>query len=223
MKIIYLPATIRTLVFDIDLTLYDSRPYYDSQHSLLIERLAEHLGVTVFEAETAVTQIQTDYAQKHDGRSLSLGNTFAQLGVSIAMNAQWRADLFRPEDYLQRDERLVEALQLLSNDYLIAAVTNNATTIGLRTLEVLGVADYFAPVIGLDISGESKPIIRPFQMIAQAHDVPLTAMVSIGDRIAVDIELPVQHGMGGILVESVTDVYQLPTLLMEQTNKVVAE
>ncbi len=215
MKIIYLPKTIRTLVFDIDLTLYDSRVYYESQHSLLIERLAAHLDISVTAAETAVTQIRADYAQKHNGRSLSLGNTFVQLGVPIAMNAQWREDLFQPENYLQKDDRLAEALQRLSTNFSIAAVTNNATTIGLRTLGVLGVADYFATVIGLELSGESKPTIRPFQMISQSYGVPLTAMVSIGDRMAVDIELPLQNGMGGILVEGVADIYQLPTLLVD--------
>ncbi len=213
MQIVYLPAKIRTLVFDIDLTLYDSQPYYDSQHELLIARLAEHLNVTVAEAETAVTQIRTDYAQEHDGRSLSLGNTFARLGVPIAMNAGWRAELFQPEDYLQRDEQLIETMQQLSDQYLVAAVTNNATSIGLRTLETLGIAEYIEPVIGLDISEESKPTLRPFQMISQAHDIPLAEMVSIGDRMAVDIELPVQNGMGGILVESMMDVYQLPARL----------
>ncbi|MCA9951807.1 MAG: HAD family hydrolase [Anaerolineales bacterium] len=214
MQIIYLPATIRTLVFDIDLTLYDSRPYYDNQHELLITRLAEHLNVTVAEAETAVTQIRTDYAQQHGGRSLSLGNAFVQLGVPIAINAQWRAALFQPEAYLLRDEKLIATMKRLSNKYLIAAVTNNATIIGVRTLNALGVADYFAPVIGLDISDVSKPDIRPFQMVCTAHGIALSEAVSIGDRMAVDIELPLQHGMGGILVESLADIYRLPAILL---------
>ena len=71
----------------------------------------------------------------------------------------------------------------------------------------------FDPVLGLDRFGEPKPTIVPFQMVSAYHRVPLTEMVSIGDRMSVDIETPVQHGMGGILVEGVHDVYRLPTVL----------
>jgi ribonucleotide monophosphatase NagD (HAD superfamily) len=50
-------------------------------------------------------------------------------------------------------------------------------------------------------------------MVAAHHEVSLHEMISIGDRLAVDIELPVAHGMGGILVEGVNDVYLLPEVL----------
>ncbi len=213
MKIIYLPDTIRTLVFDIDLTLYDSRPYYDSQINLLIARLAQHLDLSLAETEAAVQTVQARFAQENNGRSLSLGNTFLHFGVDLQTNAQWRADLFRPEDYLQRDEQLVETIEELAQMFAVTAVTNNAATVGLRTLEVLGIKEFFDPVIGLDISCASKPSMAPFQMITQAHGILLAEMVSIGDRMSVDIELPVQNGMGGILVESMADVYRLPNAL----------
>ena len=60
--------------------------------------------------------------------------------------------------------------------------------------------------------------MAPFQMVSAQHGVPLTEIVSIGDRMAVDIELPVHHGMGGILVEGVNDVYRLPHVLLHRLN-----
>jgi ribonucleotide monophosphatase NagD (HAD superfamily) len=50
-------------------------------------------------------------------------------------------------------------------------------------------------------------------MVAAQHAVPLNEMISIGDRMAVDIELPVAYGMSGILVDGVNDVYRLPEVL----------
>jgi phosphoglycolate phosphatase/putative hydrolase of the HAD superfamily len=38
--------------------------------------------------------------------------------------------------------------------------------------------------------------------------------LSVGDRYDIDIALPLELGMGGILVDGVEDVYRLPELLL---------
>ena len=40
--------------------------------------------------------------------------------------------------------------------------------------------------------------------------------ISVGDRYDMDISLPLELGMSGILVSSVNDVYTLPELLMQK-------
>lgn len=213
MKIYHLPDTPKSLVFDIDLTLYDSRAYQASQRQLLIERLAAYLQLSVPETEAKLRTIREDFARHNAGRQLSMGNTFRDLGVSLSTSIKWRKEQFVPEDYLRPDRDLDCALAELSADFRIAAVTNNPTSIGDRTLIALGVRRHFMPVLGLDGFRESKPTLIPFQMVSVQHRVPLNEMISIGDRMAVDIELPVAHGMGGILVEGVSDVYHLPEVL----------
>ena len=218
MKIVYIPRKPKTLVFDIDLTLYDNRDYYSSQAHVLLERLAAHLGISPIEAESEVRRVREEFARAHHGRTLSMGNAFLRLGITIATSVVWREELFRPEEYLEPDGALQTTLRELSRSFLIAAVTNNPTSIGERTLVALGVREYFAPVIGLDIAGESKPTMVPFTMVAEQHKVSLEEMVSIGDRMAVDVEVPVQNGMGGILVKQVADVYRLPAILKNGCN-----
>ena len=218
MRVIHLPKAARSLVFDIDLTLYDSRAYYDSQAQLLIERLAAHFGIQVAEAEGRVEAVREDFARENGGRSLSMGNAFRTLGVSIATSVRWREELFRPEDYLKPDDQLDAALDELARPFSIAAVTNNPKSIGEGTLSALGVRQHFCPVVGLDTCGESKPTMKPFRIVAEEHGVRLTQMISIGDRVAVDIELPVQNGMGGILVECMDDIYRLPSVLSVATE-----
>lgn len=218
MKIVRMPRGPKTLVFDIDLTLYDNRTYYSAQAPLLLEKLAAHLRTSTTAAEGEVRRIREAYARAHHGRTLSLGNAFLQLGIPIATSVRWREELFHPEAYLESDEALQATLHELSRSFRLAAVTNNPTSVGERTLVALGVRAYFAPVIGLDIAGESKPTMVPFTMIAAQHQVSLKEMVSIGDRMAVDIEVPVQNGMGGILVEHVADVYRLPEILKNGGN-----
>ncbi|GHU60966.1 hypothetical protein FACS189445_2140 [Spirochaetia bacterium] len=48
---------------------------------------------------------------------------------------------------------------------------------------------------------------------------PLTACVSIGDRYDIDLLLPLELGMGGILVDGVEDVYKVPGILEPQTTR----
>lgn len=218
MKIVHIPREPKTLVFDIDLTLYDNRDYYSSQAPLLLERLAAHLGISPIEAASEVRRVREAFAWANHGRPLSMGNACLRLGIPIATSVVWREELFRPEEYLEPDGALQTTLRELSRSFRIAAVTNNPTSIGERTLVALGVREYFAPVIGLDIAGESKPTMVPFKMVSAQHHVSLEEMVSIGDRLAVDVEVPVQHGMGGILIKHVADVYRLPEILKNGFN-----
>ncbi|MEM1270367.1 MAG: HAD family hydrolase [Bacteroidota bacterium] len=210
--VLFMPATVRMLVFDIDLTLYDDRAYYESQEYALTKRLAEHLGQPIDEVEAGISAVREEHKAKHGGR-LSMANTFKRFGVPIEENARWRAELFKPEDYLSADPRLDATLAELQGTYRLAAVTNNATSIGHRTLEILGVHPRFDRVLGIDDALESKPTIRPFRILANEFGIPITEMVSIGDRRAVDLDLPMAHGAGGILVRSVEDVYALPAVL----------
>jgi FMN phosphatase YigB (HAD superfamily) len=216
MKVVALPSVVRALVFDIDLTLYDNLEYYNSHKTLLVKRLAQELGKTETETEKEIAAVREAFAKVNGGRRLSLGNTFLHFGISIDQNVRWREDLFTPEIYLQYDPKLVRTIEILSSHFELSAVTNNPTSIGRRTLRVLGVEDFFPVVIGLDIAGESKPTMVPFEIVAKKLNVPLTTMISIGDRMEIDIELPVKNGMGGILIECLEDVYELPKVLLER-------
>ena len=99
MQIYHLPDTPKSLVFDIDLTLYDSRAYHTSQRQLLIARFAAYLGISVQETEATLRTVRDDFARHHAGRQLSMGNAFRSLGVSLSTSSQWREELFKPEDY----------------------------------------------------------------------------------------------------------------------------
>lgn len=216
MKIYYWPPDVRVLVFDIDMTLYTNQEYLDAQIQLLLQRLADHQGVSFSQVSKQVSDEKNNFASKNEGRNLSLGSIFANLGVDTKTSARWREELFRPEDFLVEDESLKNALIILSEKFRLAAVTNNSTKIGERTLAALGVRAFFDPVIGLDISGKSKPTMIPFGMVAKHYNVAFQQMVSIGDRFDVDLELPLKSGMGGILVSGVEEVYKIPDFINER-------
>lgn len=218
MKIIALPEIIRGLIFDIDQTLYDNREYYDGQKTLLVQKLAQKRSRSFDDMLKEINEYQTGYAEKNNGKKLSLGNLFLRFGISLKENSDWRTELFKPEKYLSKDKTLIITMKALSKRYKIAAVTNTSTIIAIRTLAVLGVKRFFLLVIGLDRTLVSKPAIKPFILASEELQIPFKHLVSIGDRMEVDVELPVMHGMGGILIEGMDDVYTLPGVLEKRSK-----
>ena len=213
MKIIILPLKIKGLIFDIDQTLYDNREYYEGQKDLLVAKLAKRQNKSFEMMLKEVKEKQAAYAAQNNEERLSLGNLFLHFGISIEENCAWRTELFEPEKYLSKDKKLIAAMEVLSEKYKIAAVTNTSTHIALRTLKVLGVIRFFPIVIGLDRTLVSKPTLLPFAIASKEMQIAFKHLVSIGDRMEVDVEFPVKNGMGGILVECMEDIYRLGDIL----------
>jgi len=138
---------------------------------------------------------------------------FAALGIPIETCVAWRNELIEPADFLSRDEKLIAVLQTLKKSYALVCVTNNPVSVGRKTLCALGVEDCIASVIGLDTFGKSKPAREPFEKAAEETGAEIAECLSVGDRYDIDIVLPLDLGMGGILVDGVSDVYELPNVL----------
>ena len=217
MQLFNLPADrsgITALLFDIDNTLYKNDEYVKSQTALLTKRFALETEFPICEAKDLINREKKRYADKNDGNITSWGNLMAGLGVEIQKNAVWREQMFQPEVYLQQDNQLASVLELLSEHYAMVAVTNNPREIGRRTLATLGVDSYLKNIVGLDTCHISKPGREPFlEALAILQKTPKET-ASIGDRYSVDIQVPVSLGMSGILVETLSDVYQLPSVLL---------
>ena len=118
-----------------------------------------------------------------------------------------------PGQFLSRDHKLVTTLEVLSKKYQLACLTNNPVLVGRKTLAALGVEEFFPLVIGLDTCKVSKPHPAPFLLAVEKLGCRIEHCLSVGDRFNIDIELPLELGMGGILVDGVEDVYKLPQLL----------
>jgi len=214
MKVYKLPAELSApaLLFDMDSTLYTHDEYAKTQIDLPIKRLAEKSGKTFEKMNDEVKQYRKNWAQTHNGQAVSLSNTFLAFGVSIEENISWRDELFHPEDYLKPDNQLRCVLQVLASRFSLAIVTNNTVSITVRTLSVLGIDDIIKNIVGLDTVKASKPDKIHFLKAAELCGTSTEQCISIGDRYDIDIALPLEMGMGGILVDNVQDVYKLPDL-----------
>ena len=213
MTIYRLPSSIRAILFDIDGTLYSNPAYVRFQVDVLIEELARVRGQSVQAVSAAIEKARAAIVsgRSSGGATTSLGNAMLALGIDIATSVEWRRRLIDPSRFLSPDLRLQETLSMLPAT--LVAVTNNPRSVGEATLAALGILDAFKCVVGLDDTMKSKPAPEPYLLAARHAEVDPENCVSVGDRYDVDLAVPLELGMGALLVAGVEDVYQLPAEL----------
>jgi phosphoglycolate phosphatase/putative hydrolase of the HAD superfamily len=209
----------KALLFDMDGTLYSHDEYMRTQIDLPVMRLARIQGKTFEQMSAEIDLFRKEWAVSHNGHSISLGNIFLSFGISIEENIRWREELCRPEKYLVEDKALRSALLDLASCFSLAVVTNNPVSVAVRTFSALGVHDILENIVGLDTCKASKPNKEIFYKAAQVCGVSPDLCISVGDRYDIDIALPLELGMGGILVAGVEDVYKLPGILAKKTAR----
>ena len=215
MKIYKIPSDLRAFIFDIDSTLYTNQAYAFEQVDCQVRQFAKEREITADEARRMVADYRKKFAAEHNGSKVSLGNTLLAFGVPIEQSVEWRRKLLEPADFLGRDDKLIETLQILQSKYQLICVTNNPVLPARKTLEAIGISDFFPEIVGLDTCFKSKPALEPFETaverLSKASESGIKAenCLAVGDRYDMDIALPLEMGMGGILVSGVEEVYQI--------------
>lgn len=215
MKIYKIPSDLRAFIFDIDSTLYTNQAYAFEQVDCQVRQFAKERGISADEARRMVAEYRKQFAAEHNGSKVSLGNTLLSFGVPIEQSVQWRRELLEPADFLRRDEKLIDELKILQKKYQLICVTNNPVLPARKTLDALGISEFFPEIVGLDTCFKSKPALEPFETaverLSKSSESGIKAenCIAIGDRYDMDIDLPLKMGMGGILVNGVEEVYQI--------------
>jgi phosphoglycolate phosphatase/putative hydrolase of the HAD superfamily len=213
MKVFKLPLELKALIFDMDLTLYTNPEYGQYQIDSIVEKLGVVRGYSFDEMNREIEKNRKDWALSHGGKQSSLSNILAAYGISMEENIRWREEIYNPQEFIKEDKRLRETLKALSGSYTLGVLTNNPVLVARRTLAALGVGEYFPILVGLDTCLAAKPHKKPFLKFCELSGCLPETCVSIGDRYDIDLELPLEMGMGAILVDGVEDVYGLPGVL----------
>lgn len=213
MKTYNLPSNPKTLIFDIDSTLYTNAAYAFEQVDCQVRQFARERGITADEARRMVADYRRKFAQTNNGKKISLGNTLLAFGIPIAQSVEWRKTLMEPADYLTRDDTLIQTLRTLESRFNLICVTNNPVFTARKTLDAIGISGFFPQIVGLDTCLKSKPAVEPFTKACELTVTTPQRCIAIGDRYDMDISLPLEIGMGGILVTGVEEVYSIPSIL----------
>ena len=117
MKIYKIPTVIKTIIFDIDSTLYTNSAYAFEQVDCQVRAFAEERGISIEAARKMVADYRRQFAAEHNGSKVSLGNTLLSFGVPIEKSVYWRKKLLEPSVFLSYDEQLAEEISLLSKSF----------------------------------------------------------------------------------------------------------
>ncbi|MCR4734572.1 MAG: HAD family hydrolase [Treponema sp.] len=215
MKIYKIPQNLKALIFDIDSTLYTNAAYAFEQVDCQVREFAKVRGISADEARKMVSDYRKKFALENNGKKISLGNTLLAFGVPIEQSVEWRKKLLEPADYLSEDKKLFLEIESLSKKYKLICVTNNPIIPARKTLLVLGISDFFPEIVGLDTCFKSKPALEPFETAVNILDCKAEECLAIGDRYDMDLSLPLEMGMGGILVKGVEEIYGIHKLLLD--------
>ena len=213
MKVYSIPEKLRTIIFDIDGTLYTSRAYVFEQVDVQVRHLAHIRGRDEDEVRKEIFEYRRRWASEHGGKKISLGNALTAFGIPIEESIRWRETLLSPEKYLKKDKKLEELLETLGQKYRLVCVTNNPVAAARKTLDVIGVSRLLPDIIGLDTCMKSKPAPEMLNLAVQITGAKAEECLSVGDRYDIDLALPLEMGMGAVLVTGVEEVYSLPEIL----------
>lgn len=209
MKIFKIPSELKAIIFDIDSTLYTNAEYAFEQIDCQVREFAKLRGLSPQEGRKMVADYRAKFAAENDGKKISLGNTLKAFGIPIEQSVEWRNKLMFPENYLKKDAEIYAELKILSEKYKLICVTNNPVYPARKTLDAIGISEFFPEIVGLDTCFKSKPAPEPFLLAAEKCGCKPENCLAIGDRYDLDIALPMELGMGGILVNGVEDLYGL--------------
>lgn len=214
MKIYKIPEHLKTVIFDIDGTLYTSPEYLYEQVDVQIRHYAHINGMQEDKARKLISDYRDNWSKEHDGKKISLGNTLTAFGISIEESIKWRNSLMEPQKFLTEDKKLKYALSVLDKDFNMICVTNNPVQAASKTLKVLGIDNFFTDrIIGLDTCYKSKPAVEVLQKAMELTCSTPQECLSIGDRYDIDLSLPLKLGMGAILVDGAEDLYNINCVL----------
>lgn len=219
MKVYGIPANLKTIIFDIDSTLYTNHDYAFEQVDCQVREFAKERGISADEARKMVADYRKKFADETGGKKISLGNTLLAFGVPIEKSVEWRKSLLEPSDFLQIDENLIRTMKDLKESYNLICVTNNPVLPARKTLEALGISEYFPEIVGLDTCYKSKPALEPFMKAIEITGSKPEECLAVGDRFDMDLSIPLEMGMGGILVEGVKEVYEIKCVIKSRGEK----
>ena len=219
MKIYKIPENLKCIVFDIDGTLYTNREFVAEQIDVQIRHWAELQGKSHDEARKEIQDYRKTYALENGGKSISLANAFLHFGIDIETSIEWRNKLLEPEKYLSRDKKLAGVLEELKQKYILICLTNNPVFAAGRILKAVGINECFEHIVGLDTLKKSKPSKESLLKVCEITQTPFDECLSVGDRYDIDLSLPLQLGMGGVLVNDSNDIIELAEVLKFNLKK----
>ncbi|HAD04750.1 MAG: hypothetical protein A2091_08770 [Desulfuromonadales bacterium GWD2_61_12] len=206
------PDAIRSIVFDLDGTLYVSPGLAQE-----IERAAEELvsvsrGVSAAEGRGLIRAARRRLAEILEEEP-TLTRTCLELGIEVGELHRVFQSRVRPERHLTADPVLGALLDSLRSRCELYIYTNNNLPLTRKILALLGVEDQFRGLFTIEFSRLPKPDPEALRRVLENIGGPPESFLFVGDREQVDLKPANALGIPTILVAETADLLQVHKLL----------
>lgn len=203
---------IRSLVFDLDGTLYESRELGEQIEQAAVALVAKGRGLTREKGWRLLRDIRRTLAEV-PGELPPLSRSCLELGFDLRDFVRVLEERVHPEYCLQPDPELAALLRFLGGRYDLYVYTNNGFFLADRILTLLGINNCFRHVYSLEFAWRPKPDAEALQLLLGDIGGLPESFLFIGDRYHVDLREPAKLGIAVLPVNTVRDLRRLPVFL----------
>jgi putative hydrolase of the HAD superfamily len=210
-------SELKSLVFDLDGTLYVNRELEREIHVCSCRYFAELRGVSLEEAGFLIRETRKRLAEEV-GIESTLSHACLVMGGDLEELHRRFAGEITPEGYLTPDERVIRLLYSLGSRYGLYIYTNNNRTLSERIMESIGVSGMFRRVFTIEDSWRPKPDRGALEGVYRGMGRMPGECMFIGDRYDVDLRLPAAMGSTVFLSTGVEELLHLNKIMQEVTS-----
>lgn len=203
---------VRSIIFDLDGTLYVSPQFAADIRDAAAEFLSKLSGITLAESLQRIRETRSQIKET-TGAEPALSAICLSLGGTLQGLHAYFADRLQPERFLTRDHRVIALLERLAAKYHLLLYTNNNRTLSDRIIRHLGIDGFFSATYTIDSFWQAKPDRDALTGIIRDTGLPPDKLLFIGDRYDIDLRLPEELGCRIWLSRSIDRLLQLEEML----------
>jgi putative hydrolase of the HAD superfamily len=207
-----LSNTLKSIIFDLDGTLYVNAGVSDEIEQVACELVASGRGLTTFQGCRILRSTRQKLTEQL-GSEPALSLVCAELGIELMEFHQALQDRVRPERYLHNDTALQHLLGSLADRYRLFIYSNNNYPLVQKILALLGIEHLFSRLYTIEFCWLPKPDSEALEQVLNDIGGPPDSFLFVGDRQHIDLLPPAQRGIATLLVRQVADLLQIHKLL----------
>ncbi len=204
--------SVKSIVFDLDGTLYTSDGVAREIHEAGVRVVAETRGLSLEEGRALLDCAKQRLAESIEEEP-TLTRTCLELGIEVPdLHRAFRRHV-RPERHLEADPVLYALLDSLRDEFDLYIYTNNSLPLSQKILALLGVENLFTRLFTIEFTWTPKPDPETLWRLLEEIGGPPESFLFIGDRHQVDLKVPKEIGIPTLLVNETADLLQIHKLL----------
>lgn len=203
---------IRSIVFDLDGTLYLSPKAGGEIFTVAAGVVAASRGISVTEAQKMLRRAQQRLTETLEEEP-TLTHTCQELGIEIHEFHRALREKVHPERYIESDPILYALLDSLRARYDLYLYTNNSLPLAQKILALLGIEELFKRLYTIEFTWSPKPDLESFNKVIEDIGGPPESLLFVGDRPQVDLRHAESLGIPTVRINDPEDLLQIHKML----------